>query len=82
MALSGCAPSKGQQTVDAYNGGLAYYEKGEFDKAMASFTEAIRIDPKFAEAYNKRGVACQKTFVFYKAQADIAKAKELGPEPE
>ncbi len=32
-------------------------KKGEYDKAIADFTEAIRLDPKDARAYYNRGVA-------------------------
>ena len=37
------------------NRARAYGEKGEWDKAIADCTEAIRLDPKFAEAYTGRG---------------------------
>ena len=29
---------------------------GEIDKAIADFTEAVRLKPTFAEAYRNRGV--------------------------
>ena len=42
----------------AYNRrGIAYGKKGEFDKAIADFTEAIRLKPDFAVAYLNRGIA-------------------------
>ena len=42
--------------AEAYlNRGSAYREKGEYDKAIAEHTEAIRIDPNFAKAYLDRG---------------------------
>ena len=36
--------------------GLSYKSKGDFDRAIADFSEAIRFDPKYAEAYYLRGV--------------------------
>jgi tetratricopeptide (TPR) repeat protein len=34
-----------------YNGrGIAYYRKGEYDRAIADFTEALRIDPNYTQA--------------------------------
>ena len=40
-----------------YDRGLAYESKGDHDKAIADHTEAIRLDPKFADAYDGRACA-------------------------
>ena len=40
-----------------YNRGIAYGHKGEHDKAIADYTEAIRLDPKHADAHYNRGIA-------------------------
>jgi len=42
----------------------AYYQKGDFDRAIADFTEAIRINPNDAKAYYGRGKA-------YRAKGDV-----------
>ena len=39
--------------------GLAYRSKGDHDRSIADFSEAIRLDPKFAAAYYHRGRAHQ-----------------------
>jgi len=51
------------------------------DKAIADYTEAIRLDPNLALAYNSRGIAYQKIGEEAKAAADFVKAKQLGFEP-
>jgi tetratricopeptide (TPR) repeat protein len=47
--------------------GVAYKAKGDLDRAIADYTEAIRRDPNYAAAYNSRGIA-------YKAKGDVDKA--------
>ena len=53
--------------------------KGEFDKAIADFTEAIRLDPRRAEAYWGRAHAYAKKGEFDKAIADFTEAIRLDP---
>ncbi len=44
-----------QPTSEAYNQrGIAYYDKKDWDRAIADYTEAIRLDPRNAEALNNR----------------------------
>ena len=48
LVLSGCGPSKEQQAVEAFNRGVTRAEKGECEKAIADFTEAIRLNTEDA----------------------------------
>ncbi len=41
----------------AYREGVALLEKGDFDKAIPQFSQAINLSPRFAEAYSGRGTA-------------------------
>jgi tetratricopeptide (TPR) repeat protein len=43
------------------------------------FTEPIRLDPNFAEAYNNRGVACYAKGKYDRAVADYNQAIALNP---
>ena len=55
--------------VEAYNDrGSVYYDKNDRDQAIADFSEAIRINPRFAWPYHNRHV--------YLAKGDVAKALE------
>ena len=63
----------------AYNNrALAYMLLGNFKQAIADATKAIQINPKYVPAYQLRGKIYQKLGDEAKAQADFAKAKELG----
>jgi tetratricopeptide (TPR) repeat protein len=40
-----------------YNRAIAYRDKGDLDRAIADFTEAIRLNPQHAVALGNRGAA-------------------------
>jgi len=64
----------------AYNDrGLVYQAKGDLDRAIADFTEAIRLDPKSARAFNNRGIAYQAKGDGDRAIADFTEAIRLDP---
>jgi len=63
-----------------YNRGIAYSEKGEVERAIEDYTQAIDLNPKFADAYIKRGLAYTKNGEFERAIADYTKAIELNPD--
>ena len=68
------------EVAEAYYGrGCGYGEKGDYDKAIADYTEAIRLDPKFATAYYGRGVAYGEKGDYDKAIADYTEAIRLDP---
>jgi len=50
---------------------------GDFDKAIADSTEAIRLDPTLAGAYNNRGLAYAEKGDFDKAVSDYSEAIRL-----
>ena len=58
--------------------GFAYAYKHEFDTAIADYSEAIRLDPAHAVAYYNRGLAYKALGDKMKADADLAKGRELG----
>jgi lipoprotein NlpI len=65
--------------VAYYSRGLAYYDKGDDDRAIAEFNEAIRLDPKFAYAYSSRGLAYDHKGDLGHADPDYNEAIRLDP---
>lgn len=61
------------------NRGSAYYNKGEYDKAITDFNEAIDLDPKSLLAFVNRGLAYHYKKEYDKAINDYTKAIELNP---
>ena len=65
-----------------YLRGVAYRNKGDLDRAIADYSEAIRLDPKLAAAYNNRGNAYKDKGDSDHAIADFSEAIRLAPELE
>ena len=63
----------------AYNNrGLVYQHKGDYEKAIADYTQAIQLNPDLAQAYSNRGEVLLHLRDWEKAEADLITAKEMG----
>ena len=73
-----------QDVEEYFNRGADLYEKGEYDKAIDAFNQALRLlDPNdnahVAAANYNRGTAYEKKREFDKAIADYSEAIRLNP---
>jgi len=59
--------------------GIAWHDKGDLDRAIADYSEAIRLNPKYTIAYRNRGLANLYAGTPPKALADLAQAHGLDP---
>ena len=59
--------------------GIAWKAKGDFDRAIADFDQAIELDPKYCSAYFNRGIAWASKGDFDRAIADYDQAIRLDP---
>jgi tetratricopeptide (TPR) repeat protein len=69
----------GDLAVTYYNRGLGYGAERDYDRAIADYTKAIELAPKFANAYNNRGTVYGITGDHARAIADFTKAISLDP---
>src|SRR5258707_1124819 len=70
--LSGCAS-------DGHDRGVAWYVKGDYDRAIADYDEAIRLHPRYAPAFNNRGNVWYRKGDKDRAIADYDEAIRLDP---
>jgi tetratricopeptide (TPR) repeat protein len=65
---------------DLFNSGFAKSETGDFSGAIADYTAAIRLNPNYAKAYNKRGIIHGRNLQDYPAaKADFDRAIAINP---
>jgi tetratricopeptide (TPR) repeat protein len=80
QAAAGAAPAVGQEELTAQT----WFEKGfnaaDLDEKIRCYTEAIRLEPNLAVAYNNRGAARDDKGDFDDALADYAEAIRLKPD--
>jgi lipoprotein NlpI len=88
-----CAKASGEEAIaactrliqldpkyDSYvNRGLALRAKGDDDRAIADFNDAMRLNPKFAAAYINRGIVYQGRGEHERAIADFNEVIKLIP---
>ena len=67
------------RAIAYYNRGLAYRAKGDNDRAIADYSEAIRLRPKYMYAYFSRGLANLYAGALPNALADLNQASALDP---
>lgn len=77
--IKGGGDHKHVLSVDYVNRGSAYFNKGEYDRAIADYTQGIQLDPKFAAAYSGRCAAQIKKNNLAQAIADCNQAIALDP---
>jgi tetratricopeptide (TPR) repeat protein len=62
-----------------YRRGNAYSEKGDYDRAIPDYDQAVRLNPSHANAFSNRGVAYAHKGDYDQAILDYAEAIRLNP---
>ena len=62
------------------NRGIAYKTRGDFDRAIGDYSEAIVLNPQFADAFLSRGMAYKTKGDLGHAIDDYGRAIQLNPQ--
>lgn len=69
----------GQLTLAFNNCGNAYFAKGDLDRAIEDYSQAIKISPQFNAAFNNRGTAYFAEHDYDRAIRDFSEAIRIEP---
>ena len=72
-------PGVNPEAKDHWKKGNGFFEESKFEEAIKEFTEAIRIDKDYADAYFNRALTERVINDFMSARADLEKVIELQP---
>ena len=78
--LATMEPDQRQVAATYFYRGNAYADKGEYDKAIEDFDQAIALQPDLAEACYNRGIAYYYKGEYDRAIEDYDQAIELQPD--
>ena len=73
------AQGNNQDAIGHFNRGIDYIQQEKYDLALAEFTKAININPRYADAYNNRGNLYQQQGKPDLALSDYNKAININP---
>lgn len=76
LSASGCYTEAEQH----YNFGTRAQDSGHYIQAIKEYSEAIRLDPEYVDAYNARGTAYDDLGLHERAIEDYNEAIRLDPE--
>jgi tetratricopeptide (TPR) repeat protein len=62
------------------NRGNTYNRKGQYDRAIEDYNQALRLDPKSATAFSNRGVAYERKGQYDRAIEDYSQVIRLDPQ--
>jgi tetratricopeptide (TPR) repeat protein len=68
-----------KEATEQYSRGVARQQAGDMAGAIAAYTHAIDLDPKYADAYYNRGVAYIRQKDYTAAAADFTRKLEISP---
>lgn len=82
FALPGAASAASAEARRHFDRAGEYFDRDDWDKAIAEYDIAIRLDPTYADAFGNRGGAYAEKSDYDHALADLTEALRLNPKLE
>jgi tetratricopeptide (TPR) repeat protein len=89
LAITGCTTvikagkeNRRDLAIAHYDRGLAYHSKGDYERAITDFDQAISLDSTYVDAFNSRGSAYGMRGEYARGIEDFNEAIRLQPEYE
>ncbi|MBX3266587.1 MAG: tetratricopeptide repeat protein [Acidobacteria bacterium] len=80
VVLTVVSQSFAQPNAEAFFvSGTEHLNSGRFEQAIAEFSRAIQLDPRFVNAYNNRGIAYKRLNQLDRSIADFTKGISIDP---
>src|SRR5208283_5801590 len=78
--LTGCSRDPNVRKLKYLESGQRYYDKGKYREAFIQFSNAVRVDPAYADAHYHLAQACLRLQNWTPAYDELVRTVELQPE--
>lgn len=80
VLLAGCSRDPEVRKKKYFDSGVRYFEQAKYNEAGIEFSNAVKIDPNYAEAHYKLAQTMLRTGSFGNAFASLSRVVELQPQ--
>jgi cellulose synthase operon protein C len=80
LAILGCSRDPNVKKQKYFDSGNRYFEKGKYAEAAIQYSNAIQVDPKFADAHYKLAQSYLHVQAWQKAYRELQRTIDLDPE--
>lgn len=82
FVVAGRGTDDAQDAYSLFDTGTGHLKEGRFDEAIAALSQAIDLEPEYAEAYNNRGLAYYEKKQYAQALEDFKQVITIWPNDE
>src|SRR5947209_18714201 len=80
IVFSGCSRDPNVRKQKYFESGQRYFARGKYREAAIQFSNAVQVDPRFAQAHYQLAETYLKLRDFNRAYQELSRAVELAPD--